>query len=596
MHERQKEVSQDPKAILQTAIEELYTFTQTEASRLEVGEDGRLIAAKESRLERMVGLARCYIGPLFSDQVRKEQEKRLLKLKKAILRARDIIQSHSALIAKFKEGDEVQRKLADSALLAIQRYNAIVAQDPSHATKPEIYNYERQRLLLDQEIKGQQIELPHVISIKYDSHPDAHPAHKMLQELSQALRSGAAKKNSSSPSPTHKKNLQFMIDAFHMKAIRMIEMHLQKPVAEIVPLVKKAIPEIDEESNPELITMQQFIKMDEGSLILVTGCFKRNISHSKFMTMPILDDLRLSFQMTHTGFPYPSQHTGWALSDHWVDAFPLRTDRTPLFQQIYQRRKRLAHQLLFDQAFVQKASRHFKIKRDIFDQNRHIFLSLHRQLQQALQKEALNEEESLLEIFYQEAACAPSTFDFLVQTQQQILNVFIKQPIRALEEDWLGDLSASLRIGSPQEKFQAACLRLGQHRQQAQEKFDSNHSQQAYLVQQGMLLSRAFQSVGLQYQSEKMGFSPPLLSDFERKLQACAFQQLITFLEECEQRLDILDPAQIKNDLLLAWSKDLALLETHGEDEPALPWAIVNELESYFNARFYSPLYEEEIK
>jgi hypothetical protein len=581
---------QDPKVVLQTAIEELDVFTQSEASRLEVGENGRLVAARESRLERMVSLARSYIGPLFSDQVKKNQEKRLGELKKAILQARDIIQSHSRLIAKFKEGDEAQQKLAESALVAILRYNAIVAREnSSEMMKSDVYNYERERLLLDQEIKGQPIELPNVITIKYDSHPDSHPAQKMLKVLSQALYSDIPKKPSPSISPTHKKTLQFMIDTFHMKAIRMMQTHVQNPMAEIVQLVKQNTPEIEEDGSVDLITMRQLIELDAGSVILVTGCFKKNISNSKFMTMPILDSFRLSFQLTHSGFPYSSQYTGWSLTDKWIDASPLRTDQVPLFQQVNQRRKRLAHQLLFDQGFIQKVRRHFKIKREVFDQNRNLFLPLHLQLQRALQHGMSLEDHSVLELFFEEAAQAPSAYDHLVQTQQQILDLFIQYPFSALEEEWLGLASTPLRAGLPQDKFQAACSRLEQHREGSMKNFDSTCNRHAYILHQGPLLGKAFQAVGLQYQSEKMGFSPPFLKDFERKLQICAFQQLLTFLDECEHQLEILDPAQIKEDLLKSLSKDIHILDFSAkEEEDALPLAIVNELEVYFNSRFYS--------
>jgi hypothetical protein len=588
-----KKESQDPTVILQAAIEELDVFTQSEASRLEVGKDGRLVAAKQTPLEKVVGLARCYIGPLFSDQVRQEQEKKLGELKKAILQARDIIQSHSALIEKFKEGDEAQRKLAEYALLAIQRYNAFVAQGSSMGTtKYDVYNYERHRLLLDQEIKGQPIELPHTVSIKYDSHPDAHPAHKMLKELSQSLLIGAVKKPSLPVSSTHKKTIQFMLDTFHMKAIRMMQSHLShfNSMAEIVSLVKQTAVEIDEESQSDVITMRQLLEVGPGFFILVTGCFKRNLSDPKFMTMPILDSFRLSFQLMHSGFPYPSQHTGWALADKWVEAYPLRADQVPLFQQVDQRKKRLTQQLLFDQAIIQKARQHTKLKREVFDRYRDLFLPLHRTLQQALRQMITNEEEKdpIIEAFYDEVAQAPSAFDVLIQTQQQLLDLFIRQPIKALEEDWLAGAPV-LRVGSSQEKFQAACQRLEYHRLKAQERLDRANGQHAYVLQQGILLGKAFQAVGLQYQSEKMGFSPPLLNDGERKLQACAFQQLLQFMDECEHQLDIQDPEHIKHHLLEACSKDLQLLlGATVEESHSLPVAIINELEFYFNSRFYT--------
>ena len=586
---------QDPAAALQAAIEELEVFTQPEASSLELGKDGRLVAAKENLLERVMGLARCYMGPLFSVQVRQEQEKKLSDLKKAILQARDIIQSHSALIEKFKQGDDSQRKLAAYALEAIQRYNAVVAHDDSSwMEKYNVHNYERRRLLLDQEIKGHRIELPPALSVKYDSHPDAHPAQKMLKELSETLLVGAAKKPCSALSPTHKKNVQFMMDTFRMKAIRMIQTHLaqQSSVAEVMQLVNQSSIEIDEESESNIIIMRQLLEVGPGSTILLTGMFNRHFSDSKFMTMPILDSFRLSSQLTHSGFPYPSQHTGWALADKWVEAYPLRIDQTPLFQQMEQRKKRLVHQLLFDQTFIQKARRNAKLKRDVFDQDRTLFLPLHRQLQQiliqGLSKEDV-EAESVLKAFYQEAAQASSAFDLLVQTQQQLLDLFIRQPLKALEEEWLGDQATPLRLGTPLEKFQTACQRLEQQRLKAGERLDPANCRHAYILQQGALLGKAFQAVGLQYQSEKMGFAPPLLNDFERRLQTCAFDQILMFMDECDNRLDTGNVCQITNDLLAKWEKDLKLLQNlHAEEDHAASLSLVDELEFYFNSRFFT--------
>ncbi len=595
MSTQQNIILQDPTAALQAAIEELEVFTKPEASRLEVGKDGRLVAAKENLLDRVMGLARCYMGPLFSEQVRQEQEKKLSDLKKAILQARDIIQSHSALIEKFKQGDDSQRKLAGYALEAIQRYNAVVAHDDSSwMEKYNVHNYERRRLLLDQEIKGHRIELPHTLSVKYDSHPDAHPAQKMLKELSETLLLGAAKKPCSALSPTHKKNVQFMIDTFRMKAIRMIQTHLaqQSTVAEVMQLVNQSNVEIDEENESNIIIIRQLLEVGPGSTVLLTGWFKRHFSDSKFMTMPILDSFRLSSQLTHAGFPYPSQHTGWALADKWVEAYPLRIDQTPLFQQMEQRKKRLVHQLLFDQTFIQKARRHAKLKRDVFDQHRTLFLPLHQQLQQILIQNVSKEEEkgnSVLQAFYQAVAQAPSAFDMLVQTQQHLLDLFIRQPLKALEEEWLGDQATPLRLGSPSEKFQTACQRLEQQRLKASERLDVTNIRHAYILQQGALLGKAFQVIVLQYQSEKMRFRPSLFNDFERRLQTCAFNQILSFMDECDNHLDTRNACEIKSDLLARWDKDLQLLQnSHTEEDHAAALSLVDELEFYFNSRFFT--------
>lgn len=590
MSEKNKKSKHDPKVILQTAIEELDLFTQYEASRLEIGDNGRLVASKESPLKKIVGLARSLIGPIFSEHKRKKQAKKLEELKQAILNARDIIQSHSALIIKFKEGDDAQRKLADYALAAIQRYNTVVSeQNQSSTANYDVYNYERQRLLSDQEIKGQPIELPHTLAVKFDSHPDAHPAHKMFKEMRQRAFFNTVKKTPISVSPTHKKTLQFMIDTFHMKAIRMMQTHLspQNSLAEIVAMVKETPLEIDDESNADVIAMQQLLEVCPGFFIFVSGCFKRNSSDPKFLTLPILDSFRLSFQLSHSGYPYPSQHTGWALADKWVEAYPLRADQVPLFQKIDQRRKRLSQQLIHDQTIIQKVRRRAKLKREVFDQNRYLFLPLCRQLHQSISN-AANGEEQIIEAFFKELEQASSPFDLLVHVQQKIQNVFVLQPIKALEDEWLESETTLLRIGSPPEKFHAACERLHYYRQIEQENLNSSEPHYAFLNQQGGVLGQAFQTIGLQYQSEKMGFSPPLLSDFERKLQLCAFQQLLSFIEECENKLDINEPDLIKQQLLEGWTKELEVLYSSSiEEKQSLSLAIIEELENYFNSRFY---------
>ncbi|MFI0435913.1 MAG: hypothetical protein ACH350_09370 [Parachlamydiaceae bacterium] len=588
----EKQTFQTSKALLQKAIETLEVFIKQKDSLINF-EDGGLVASseKKTRLQKIISLACCYIGPLFSEHLRKEREKRLRDLKTAVLHARDVISSFSPLIEKFKEGDESQKKFAECAMLTIERYNSIVRSDSPLPYPSNFYNYEQQRLLSDCEIKGQEIELPKT-SIKYHSDPIPHPdkmnlAYRTLGNLSRTFHKGAAKKRPSSLA-TQKNTEQWLIDMFHIKVHRLISTHLGKSPDEIVRLIKKASLEIDDETAPGFIQMQQLIQGDDGSIILVTGSFQRNQSHqSHFMPMPIPDSFKLSFELTHTGFPYPSQHTGWTLGDEWVSAAPLRSDQTPVFQKIDKRRKRLAHRLLFDQPFNAHVRAHFKLKRSIFDQNRDLFLPLHRRLQETIMKEFGREEASVhLDPFYEEAANASSSFDFLTEVHQQLVDIFIHQPMKALKEEWLVGESSVLSAGSCEEKFHAARLNLEQHHERAMKECDLSDLRQLHIVEQGPLLSQAFRSVGLQYQSEKMGFSPPLLNRFERKLQACAFQQLIAFLNECEERLDILDPVQIKSELLLAFSRDLQLIEAGNEHADLSSFEIVNELQYYFNSRF----------
>lgn len=580
----------DPRLILEQAIGELDAFTKSESSRIEV-EDGHLVVAKGSRLERVIDLARCYIGPIFSDQIRKEQQKRQQELKRAILRARDNIQRHSGLIERYKGGDCAQRKLAEMAERAIARYNRVISEDIPSAVRSDSYSYDRSRLLLDQEIKGQPIELPVTYIKNYDSH-SGEPllAHKTLLGLSSTLDAGAKNSHFAQASTTHKKNEQFLVDTFHIKAIGLIKKHLTRHVSEIVSLVKQGKPEVVERSGDRKVTMQQLIKVDAGEWIMVTGSFQRNTSHPEVMTMPMpmMDTFRICSQKVHTGFPYPSQCSGWALVDQWVEAAPLRPEQVPLFHQFNQRRKRIAHLLLTDECFSEKVRSYFKMKQEVFDKNRDLFLPLHRRLHQALAREmGLEQNSHFADPFYEEAKEASSSIDFLSHAQLELLHYFIREPMSLLEEEWLDAEPTSLRKGLPQERLQAASAALIRHRKAAELEISLKNPHGPYFAQQGTLLGKAFQSVGLQYQSEKMGFAPPLLNSFERRLQVCAFRQLSTFLDECESGKKTVDSGVIKEKLLDTWIQDVALIEGECEEEGDPYFAIANELEFYFNTRFY---------
>ncbi|WP_068468668.1 hypothetical protein [Candidatus Protochlamydia phocaeensis] len=581
----------NPTQVLQEAIEKLDVFTQPEASRLEVGQDGMLVAKKTTALDRVIGLARCYISPLFSEQARLEQEKKLSQIKQEILQARDILKSHSSLIERLKEGDSAQQKLAQSALEAIYRYNALVVSDYSlWASKYDFYNYERNQLLLDEEIKGQTIELPHTFSVKYDSHPNDYAAQKTFKELRTTFLQGADKKKYASISSTHKKTAQFMTDTFRMKAIRMVQSHLfqQSTLAEVLSLIKQAPIEMEESHN--LIAMRQLLEIGPGAVITLIGAFKRPSPDSKFMSMPILDSFRLASETTHAGFPYPSQHTGWALTETLTEANPLRTEQAALFQQVDQRRKRLASLLLFDTSYINRSRQLFRLRREAFDQNRELFINLHRRLHETiLSNHAPSCNLNALDDFYNHVSNSSSPFDVFNDTQQRLLDLFIKKPAKQLEEEWLEGEASPLRIGTHQEKFQTALHRLQESQSKALALLDSDHPMTSYLRVMGPLLGDSSQSIILQYLSEKIGFAPPMLNDFERKIQVCAFQQLLFFLGQFEDSKEIWTREEIKGDLLKKYEMDIKIFACSSVEELNIFSSdLTNELEVYFNSRFYT--------
>jgi hypothetical protein len=593
MTEHLQHKSLDPTAALEEAIQELAVFTEMNASSLELGEGGSLIANHDPQFKRIVRLAHSFIAPYFSDRIRSDQEEKLVQLKKALLRARDYVQSHSALIDKLKSGDQAQQKLADYALETIQQYNTFVEQQGRNQTE-QVYNYERRQLLTDQEIVGNTIKLPTAVSIKYDSDSHVHFAHRTLRELRGILLGGIVTKSGALASSTYKKTLQFMIDTFRLKAIRMIQSHFseQDSVTEVIRLIKQTDIQIDMESNHELIIMRQLVEEGPGSYVLLTGSYKKTAHDPKFLKMPILENLSMSSQKIHSGYPYPSQHGGWALADRWVDAHPLRVDQAPLFYALEQRRKELAKKMLFDQSYIERSRNYTRSCRSVFDENRSLFLPMHRRLIQALiaGEEELNRVS--IDQFFNQLHETPSPFDILSQSQQQILNLFVIKPLGMLEEEWLINGESILRTGTPQERLHAAQQKLEMERDKVHEILDMSNPRHAFVLTVGPIIGKRFEAVALQYLSEKIGFAPPLLRDIERKLQVCAFAQLQGFVEEWEADA-LTNSEQIKEHLIKMLNRDISFLEQATIDEDCSPdgcqeaISITDELETYFNFRFF---------
>jgi hypothetical protein len=592
---KEEKFEDNPTEALQAAIQKLEAFTEPEAGGLEVHENGSLIARKGKPLERVIGLAKHFIAPIFSDHARQEREKKLSLIKEEILKARDVIQSHSSLIDKLKNGDPNQQKLAESALNAIKRYNSVVKLDHSlWTTKYDFYNFERNQILLDQEIKGQPIELPHVVSIRFESHTANHPAQKSLRELSETFLDKPSSKGCANLSPTYKKSTQFMLDTFRMKAVRMIQQHLLQhhSVGEIINLVKQTPIDISESSTDSgELFMRQVLEELPGSRIVLTGSFTRPAVDSKFMSMPILVDFHLASHLEHAGFPYPSQHTGWALSQKLVESFPLRVDQVPLFQQIDQRRKRLAQALLFDHASIQKSRLIYKSKREIFDQDREFFLKLHQELQEAIilaSEFEIQDFSEILNNFYEMIKNAPATFDILNSTQQKLNHLMIHEPAKKLQEEWLEVPGSYLRKGNPQEKLLQAIHLLEEERSKALAALNLEQPLDAYIHLMGNIIGRASQRIILQYFSEKIGFGPPMLNDFEQKIQTCAFQQLVDFLDGFEKS-EMLSPLKMKEEMTVFYKNEIHLFQIESIEElHQIPAKIVQELEFYFPTRFFA--------
>lgn len=578
----------DPPDELQAAIEKLDLFTSQDAADLEIQEDGKLIPASRNPLEKIVEL----MGSILSNHVRQEQGQKRDQIKQEILQARDMVKSYFPLFKALEQDpDPAKRQWGQSALKVIERYNQAV-KERLPARKP--FPYEVKKFLLsDDEIKGQTIELPVALSVKYDSHAHLNLAQKTLYQLSSHL--GIEKPTKLDSSIAHLPPSQLILDAFRTKAISLIrKYYANESMGEIIPLVKQNPVHVQEEN--QFIHLYQMIEVTPGAKMTLTGSFKHYAGDSKFMSVPIAvkDSFRLIFESTQTGFPYPS-HLGWTLSSELVDAYPLRADQVPLFQEVEMRRKALAEALIYDSGTIAKVKQATKIKKELFDQQRADFLPLHQALHEELIRAAeggiKSEEQEILNAFYRSVEQASSSFNFLVHIQECLINGVITQPAQKLQEVWLQGLLPELCSGEGEASARNQMAR--QILVDEQNRFFTSLGAgvtDGYLKLIGTAIGQAAQSIICQYASDKMGIIPPMLNDFERKIQICAFQQLLSFLDEfTSSSLDAALSDQNDQERLQHFFNNQRNLLACSDIEQLdiLAAEISTELEIYFNTRFY---------
>lgn len=572
---------------LHKAVRELSVFTQPDVTRLEIGTDGELNAARENRLKHMISLARLYVAPLASAQMKQNKDAELQRLKEALVKARDTIVEYTATIEQLQSGSDAERKFAAYALSVIERYNAIVRRNSPEKNQ---YDYQRQHLLHDPEIQGHEIPLFRFVSVKLDSGLEKHPAQKILKQL----RDSSGVKSEPSlriPITSEQINIdRLMKDSFIVKVLRILGEHSkQQNAAEIRALISQNPINYDNSSVPGVTKISQFLEFGPGIRILLTGSFKQcnQTADSKLITRLAWQGLQL--KIPHTGFPYSSQHTGWTLGRHWVDADPGDCSQTPFYKEIEQKRRKSALLHDEDQVFIIKTCDFARLKRIVFDSNRELFIPLHRRLQEAIQvgmqREISDKEKIVMDQYYDKVFKAPSAFDMLHRDQENLLSLFIEQPFSALNTA-LKNNAFSFSATTPQERHQKVFDLLENERKQAILKLDPQQVEDAFVLMQGELLGKAYQPVGLQYLSKKIGFTPPLLNDFEKKLQISAFSQLLTFIDHSTVDLKAENSEKIKEDLLNHWKQDLQIIEgkmPSNDEKFQKIFLVIEELQSYFH-------------
>lgn len=557
---------QDQTRALQLAIEKIEHFSRQNSwetipdiQHLNIPE-GKASDQQTSPLQKTIQWAKGFIAATFSDKVRSEQEKKKNHLQQELLEAIAVVKSLYNLIQKLTRGDLTQQKLAASALAAIKRYNELVSQacksPPTWSRKIAKFLYEKMGLAIDSEVYSQVIELPDLILSDFeDAKKNPQRFYTSLPSISKAKISDLMqqrKKIASEDLPTKREE-----DAFRMKAITLLRNYggcftsLSEEMHSIRMSPIHAIANSEGIQNADsIISMYQMLIPLPGEVIELKGSFKRT-SKAHWQSIPIPESFHLTPKSLQTGYPHPSQHTGWALCDLLIPDGENSLPGPCALKELCERKERIAQDLKPNGRLNAKAKQLLKLKKHDFQANKAEFLNLHLKLNEAFFNAAgcaSQETQQMLTRYFEEVANLPTSYDYLSEVENFIVNHFIVQPYEKLKKEGLDrehpDQSA---IGL----LQNACAKCRQEidSQKKEDESTLERCSREYIIAKGSLLSIHGISIILHHAEGRPGPSHHLLTPFAQRLRISVYKQLMEFLDELEHPNSELGPIQLKQQL-----------------------------------------------
>lgn len=598
--------SSNPTADLLAAIEKLKKFAEqreSSTSNLRIKQK-KLSLSSNNPLEKTIDSMRNFFFSPFSET---ESAKKTDKtLQNEVLQAIDVLKSNYFLIQKLKEGTPEQQNLAASALSIVERYNQVILHSRkniptwSHRIARFLYGEE------DVEENHMQplIDFPQPVIEHNEVTTDLNKkiSHKLDCPISHAASVKISSFIKQSEIVTANER-----DGFFMKGITLVRKNHENAFPSLVELMKtirgtpiesviKNSPANPLNADHKIVSLRQILNPFPGDKIELTGEFKRE-SHFSF---PVPHSFRLFSKSVQTGFPHPSQHTGWALADQLIPAFPKKTELLLLLQPLLQKKNRIAKALLPKGEFRQKAKTLLKLKKQVFETSKEELLELHLRLNQAIIRSHSNSIPEKLantvQLFFNGLQQRANAYDELAETQHILLERFIAHPFEKLKSDWIERSVPELLSPDPQIRYQAAFSVLEKEKIQRQQellahretlKTDFEIHAIDFILGMGEVFFAASALIILQHFSEIIHFAPPALGDFEQKVQLCAYMQLSGFLDHIEMAEDLNTPALIKDQLIQEIQRDLEIFTAKSFDEIDNPLIyIVHELEAYFTSQY----------
>lgn len=364
-------------------------------------------------------------------------------------------------------------------------------------------------------------------------------------------------------------------DVFRMKAISLVDEYGVFPFyrQKVRSIHKTPIQTIADpkEKNSALILEQRLSPLP-GETIILRGSFKNGL--------PLPGTFKLVAESQQTGFPDSLQHHGFALPACVLPLFPMRPEKMRSASKVLEEREQLRDALISRGAAFERAQLLIEQNREAALLNKAHYISLLKSLllticlsaPRVLPPEEIRQRLNAFFVWLGEQSC-PLTA--IASVHREINRAYVQEPAEAWAQFRLENPS----LKSPKDALSSARRFLNEkilHAAEAQN-FEGIASCYSQIV--GKVIGYGCVNLMLQHASEVEQWPPPQLSLFEKKLQACAFEQQIAFISDLRET----NVEKPKRFLVLKQriEREIAICQSQKADS-----SFVDELERYYAARY----------
>lgn len=535
--------------------------------------NGKLLVIRESLLKKTL---RC-VAAFFSRDLRLRHMKGKRQVQQMMLNAIDTVKRNHLIISKLQNGSPEEQQFASATLEAIKSYNStldnIQRRAPRFSTRMERFFYKYSGFSLDQELIDNRIDLPTNLSVSFEA--DAETIEEPL------INTNATE---SMPTPRDE------ADLIRMKANTLLKQHgfCFKTMSDAFTSVKAAPIHTAVNLQSQTSTLCLTLNVLPGTTIKVQGSFKRS---AQTYSAPITDSFRLSVKSVHSGYPHPSQHNGWALAESFIPLYPYRLDLMPLFKPLYERKQQAALGLLPDGKLLDRAKKLIESKRVAFNAYRHILVPLHHQLSHTILSTgpvSSSQNCAAIDAFFSALGTHADPWERLTEAYDSLKEHFLVPMHAQLQQAWIEHQQPDLHSSNPAIALEAAQSIITKA---SKVNYEGDPAFKGFVMSLGPALNAAANGITLQHWSEALRCAPPLLHDFELKVQSAAYAQLSRFLDEIESEEHFPDEGTLCAQMQAQLLEDIALFQAPFHKTDNGYTAIVHELEEYFGSRYLGTTY-----